>query len=228
MTFDRKRLFGLIGQNGCGKDTVANFLKETRGFKRLAFADRIKTEAGIDPNDFEAAKVSGKIEEVRRQLWEFSDSKIRNNPLYFIQPVMTEALKQQNAVITDIRTSLELDTFFEYGSSECRIKRVYLLTDGDKQVSVDDSTGFLKGSKLKYEIIRKFEDEGKIVRIQNDKSGLFCFMSFLDKFFFREDLVDLFGCVSGGIFDDDVRNLLSKYLDNYSISGKKHETKFTS
>lgn len=35
-------LIGLTGRAGCGKDTVANFLIETHGFVKTAFADPIK------------------------------------------------------------------------------------------------------------------------------------------------------------------------------------------
>ena len=39
-----KRAFGLVGAVRSGKDSVANFLVETRGFVPLAFADQIKEE----------------------------------------------------------------------------------------------------------------------------------------------------------------------------------------
>lgn len=41
---EREILIGICGGIGSGKDTVANYLVETRGFKCLSLADRLKSE----------------------------------------------------------------------------------------------------------------------------------------------------------------------------------------
>src|SRR5690242_14178452 len=116
VVFPKKRIFGLIGAPRSGKDTVANYLQETRNFGAMAFADKIKEEFGISKEDFEAAKIAGNIEDLRKKLWDFSAVKKKIDPLYFIKKVMDEANSyQKSTVITDIRTLDELEAFFNYG-----------------------------------------------------------------------------------------------------------------
>ena len=41
------RVFGVIGANGSGKDTIAKFLIDTRGFRKVSFAKPLKDIAAI-------------------------------------------------------------------------------------------------------------------------------------------------------------------------------------
>ena len=105
---------GLIGAPGAGKDdVVAHVLVDRYGFKRFAFADRIKEcyydHIGITEEYFKSMRGTPREQEIRDGLWAFSDAKrAEHGPLYFIDDVINDAKLYQNVVITDIRTEDEL------------------------------------------------------------------------------------------------------------------------
>ncbi|MFA5024049.1 MAG: hypothetical protein WC523_03795 [Patescibacteria group bacterium] len=184
--FPSKRIYGLIGPPRAGKDAVAQYLKETRGFVILAFADQIKQEFGISKEDFESAKISGNIEKIRQDLWDFSADMKKKDPNYFIHSLMERAEKEQSVVISDVRTEDELDAIY---SNKFPIKRAYYIMDSERN---DTDGEFIKGSKIKAQIIDKHIDADKDMRlIINNKKGLFYFYQELDRFFFNEDVGDM-------------------------------------
>lgn len=213
------RIFGLVGAIRTGKDSVANFLIETRDFKRMAFADQIKEEFGISKADFEAAKIAGNIEELREKLWAFSAAKKKDDPLYFIKKVIDKARSHEGSVIiTDIRTEEELSSFFDIdlGLSQ-HLKRVYWVK-GDFEQEVDDK-GRLNGSKLLRSQVTKcqsiYNTGYRDLRcIYNDEPGLYRFYQYLDKFFFTEDIEDIW---NNPVLKGNVRG----YLDQFEIKVKE-------
>lgn len=106
-------IVGLIGAPGAGKDdVVAKRLVEKHGFRRLAFADRIKScyykEMGITNEYFKQCRGTPEEEKIRKGLWKYSDEMRKaHGKNYFISPVIEEAVGQKT-VITDIRTPDEL------------------------------------------------------------------------------------------------------------------------
>ena len=109
------KIVGLIGAPGAGKDDVVSHrLVEKYGFKRLAFADRIKDcyykEIGIDDTYFKKCRGTKEEEEIRKGLWKYSDKMRKTNGNnYFINPVIQEAIDNKKTVISDIRTKDELN-----------------------------------------------------------------------------------------------------------------------
>lgn len=214
VAFPFKRVFGLVGAIRTGKDSVANFLSETRGFIQIAFADQIKEEFGISLEDFEAAKIAGNIEELRDKLWTFSAEKKKEDPNYFIKKVIEKAEKsEQSVIITDIRTDEELGAFHDIDS---RIKRVYWIR-GDIEKEVDGN-GFLDNSKLKRNIIVNCLMSPVSLYdtrcIYNDKKGLYAFYRQLDRYFFHEDIEDI---RNDAVLSNNVR----KYTDQFEIKLKE-------
>jgi len=207
--FPFKRVFGLIGGMRVGKDSVANFLTETRGFEQIAFADQIKEEFGIEKADFEAAKIAGNIEELRNKLWEFSAEKRKNDPEYFIKKVVKKAIdSDKSVVITDIRTPEEFYAFLPIKNS-----RIYWV-HGPSFITEDfDKNYLLSGSKLPEKMIIDYacseETKYKIESIFNNKNGLYDFYKYLDKFFFMEDARDIWN-------RPDIRTL-SVYINQFDI-----------
>lgn len=214
------RVFGLVGAMRTGKDSVANFLIETRGFTRMAFADQIKKEFGISNADFEAAKIAGNIEELRKRLWAFSAEKKKNDPLYFIKKVIDKARNHDgNVIITDIRTEEELAAFFDMElGPHLHLKRVYWVRGVfGQEVDKEDR---LNGSKLLRSKVINCQatyNTGYDLRcIYNDQSGLYKFYQHLDKFFFTEDIED--------IWNDPVLNgNMRRYLDQFEIKVKERD-----
>ena len=176
-----KRLFGLIGPPRIGKDEVANFLKNTRNFAIFAFADQIKEEYGITKEAFEAAKATGEIERLRQELWNFSAAIREKDPTYFIRGVITKVeASDTSAVITDIRTPLEMQ---EVMHCNVPIRRIYRVRGN----TPDIENGYIAGSKI-------LEGDDSIQGLKiiiNDKTGLAFFHQDLEKFFFHEDLDDM-------------------------------------
>jgi hypothetical protein len=105
---------GLIGAPGSGKDdVVAHVLCNKYGFIKFAFADQIKkcyyNEIGITDEYFKSCRGTPEEEKIRKGLWEFSDKmREEHGHDFFIDPVIKNVVKTNNAVITDIRTKDEL------------------------------------------------------------------------------------------------------------------------
>lgn len=196
ISFPFKRIFGLIGAMRVGKDSVADFLQESRGFTRIAFADQIKQEFGISNADFEAAKIAGNIEELRERLWVFSAEKRKEDPEYFIRKVIQSAQdSQESVIITDIRTSEELSAFWKIPdqAGKC-LRRVYWVKNPGTYDQSFDEDGNLIGSKLRkktlmYQLSPTFPEYDLRI-IENDRQGLYHFCQHLDWVFFNEDIQD--------------------------------------
>lgn len=212
IAFPFKRIFGLIGAPRVGKDSVAQFLQESRGFRPMAFADKIKEEFGVSNEDFEAAKIAGNIEELRQKLWDFSAEKKRAKPGYFIDKV-TETIidSKDSVVVTDIRTQDELEAITEVGG------RIYWVVGKDLQSTGE--SGLLLGSKL---FLSFLVDEAKANRVRilkNDVKGLFRFFQHLENHFFQEDIMDLSDSPSDKQSDNKHRTMLS-YLDQFEARSR--------
>jgi len=218
--FPIKRIFRLIGVPRAGKDSVAKYLQETRGFATLAFADRIKEEFGISKEDFELAKISGDIARVRQELWDFSEEKREKDPLYFVRRVMEDAIKStKSVVITDIRTPEELDAFRYYKENSHTIRRVYYVSKSDKPLVDDfDEEGGLLNSKLSIELMTYCLENREISLIQNKESGLYYLNKYLDNFFLEEDIMDIPEHTGDSITR---RSMVSKYLSQFEVSQRR-------
>lgn len=232
INYPHKRIFGLIGAPRSGKDTVARYLQESRNFVAFAFADKIKEEFGVSKEDFEAAKISGDIEQLRQKLWDFSAQKKLEDPQYFIRLVMEEvANTEESVVITDIRTEDEFYALFQYAPAEL-ITRVYMVGESATSwESVDGSFSNYRivGSKISKDFCNK--QRNRIRNIYNNKSkGLHLFYRKLEKFFFKEDIMDLSSPAETPDEDpgqddksytiDRWRSIMSEYISQYEIREK--------
>ncbi len=212
--YPHKRIFGLLGAPRAGKDSVAKYLQESRDFVSMAFADKIKEEYGLNKGDFEAAKISGQIEELRKELWDFSASKKKDDPLYFIRQVLKEAYGyHKQVVITDIRTPEELDAFFLYDNKNC-IRRTYIISRDYLNEDFSRKDGLLFGSKIDKNIMYKYKKLDWMIDIKNKYDSLYHFMRYLDNFFFNEDIIDL----ANQQTDTWWRLTISKYVSQFNVN----------
>lgn len=115
-------IIGLIGAPGSGKDTIAEFLVKNKGFRKYAFADRIKKEyyaiSGYSEEQFKNSRGTELERAIRSGLWKFSDEK-RNEcgNLYFINPIIQDIINcQTSIVVSDVRTPDEFDQLNKIGS----------------------------------------------------------------------------------------------------------------
>lgn len=209
--FPFKRIYGLIGGLRVGKDVVANFLSETRNFTQMAFADQIKDEFGISNEDFEAAKIAGNIEELRNKLWNFSAEKKKNNSRYFIDKIINKAeISKNSVIITDIRTPEEFQAFSDIKTI---LKRIYWVKC--ECLEDFDHDGYLVGSRLSKNMIMEFikNKKSQLHYVYNNKNGLYNLYQYLDKFFFAEDLIDLYN------YPGYEKNI-HLYIDNFEVKQK--------
>lgn len=211
--YPNKRIYGLIGPPRSGKSTVAKYLQESRDFASMAFADKIKEEYGIANEDFEAAKITGEIDRLRQELWDFSAQKKKNDPKYFIKLVIDEALKlEKSVIITDIRTEDEFNALFECLPADI-IRRVYMVGESAatwESVGGGFSNYRIKGSKISRDFYCYQKNVRQRVRgIDNKRDGVYRFYRYLSDFFFREDLFDL--CTV------ENREIIKAYLKQFYI-----------
>jgi len=209
LNFPTKRVFSLLGIPRSGKDVVAQYLKETRGFEIFAFADQVKEEYGISKEAFESAKLSGDpgdIENIRNDLWHFSEQIRAKDPVHFINGVIDKIrISPNSAVVTDIRTKDEMAAIFDFVYEGT----MYFVDDGEPH----EKDGLLIQSKLKMADIDTEIKYGKIKVIQNAKQGLYYFYQYLDRFFLNEDI----SCL---ISDTEDKNEVIRYLECFNISQK--------
>ena len=218
IAFPFKRIYALVGAMRTGKDSVANFLTETRGFKQIAFADQIKEDLGISKEDFEAAKIAGNIEELRTKLWAFSAQKKKNDSYYFIRKVIEKAVNSdESVIITDIRTPEELAAFLHMELNKyTHLKRIYWVR-GQEENEFDENR-CLAGSKLPESTIANYISPGlpeyDVRMVFNQKqSGLYSFYQQLDRFFFCEDIRDIWE-------DKEARWRIWNYIDQFEVRQK--------
>ena len=224
ITHPMKRIYGLIGKPRSGKDEVARFLQENRGFTRMAFADKIKGEMGISPEDFEKAKITGEIDKLRQDLWDFSASKKKDDPLYFVKQVMQEAYDcSTSVIITDIRTMDEFDGFFEVQPTSCYMnnremfKRTFVVCRGKWREQFVNKV--LPESEFTEDFLWKHFAKEKI--IFNDKDSLYELYRSLELLFFKEDILDFADSSSHESGNYQIwRDTMSNYLAQFNISCK--------
>jgi len=127
-------IIGLGYKARSGKDTIANYLKEVHGFKRIAFADALK-EACRAIFDFNDEQLYGNQKEVEDPYWKLT-------PRYVLQFVGTECMREvfhkdiwvkavekkilssnDNWVITDMRFPNEAEAVQRWGGFLVRVDR---------------------------------------------------------------------------------------------------------
>lgn len=133
-----KLLIGLSGYAQAGKDTIGQFLVNSYGFKRIAFADRLKDMAlALDPLVHGEVRLSRIVEnhgwdnakerypEVRRTLQRLATEVIRDrvDPDYWLDFAFGQMLSEDKIVITDVRFPNEIERIHESGGVLIRIER---------------------------------------------------------------------------------------------------------
>ena len=190
---------------------MAKYLQESRDFASMAFADKIKEEYGITNEDFEAAKITGEIDRLRQELWNFSAQKKKNDPEYFIKLVIDEAIKlEKSIVITDIRTPEELSAVKKIGA------KIYFVCRSMSCLRNE----YLEESKIKSQYIRSkiIPKTGEITTILNFENSSYRFIRRLEKLFFIEDIMDLVGSVNDLLCHNYIwRNTISNYSYLFDI-----------
>ena len=208
-----KKMVGLIGAPRVGKNTVADFLQQTRGFIPMAFADKIKEEYGISKEKFEAAKITGNIDNLRTDLWNFSAKMKECKPNYFIDKVMQDASNaRESVVITDIRTVEEFNAFFSY-SKQGIPRKIYWVRKG---IPWEFEDALLRESKLSRDLINDGVKNEKIGIINNSARSVYYFYRELDNIFLRDDIYDIF-LYTKHIDDASKKIVISDYFSQFEF-----------
>ena len=113
-------IIGIAGKAGSGKDTVGKMLVEHYGFKRLAFADRIKDtlhDLGIaEPSrDAKESLIFGRTFSYRQAMHTLGDGFRAMDPNFWIQQVTAQVGLYPRVVVTDVRFDHEALTLKSLG-----------------------------------------------------------------------------------------------------------------
>lgn len=130
-------IIGLTGLSGAGKDTVANWLVDNKGFERRAFADPLKNLLyGLNPSVRTRENVSLKLREIidregswdraklvhpeiRNLLQKFGADFIRDqiDPDFWVKLGMYDVDSNANLVFSDVRFLNEADAIRKAGGT---------------------------------------------------------------------------------------------------------------
>ncbi len=128
-------IIGISGYARSGKDTVAEYLVNNRGFTRIAFADPIKqilydmnpTIDGeqlatlVDSYGWEIAKSKVKVREYLQSLG--YSARMRINPKIWIMATFSQMLSTKDYVIADVRFRNEAEAIKEFKGQVWRVER---------------------------------------------------------------------------------------------------------
>jgi dephospho-CoA kinase len=127
----------LIGKAGSGKDTVADYLGQRYGFKRYAFADKLKQIAlELFPDMFKQGKPRSLLQNIGTYFRTIDEDVWVN---YVLRRIQAEA--PEHAVISDCRYANELHRCLEEGFVpvlvECplEIRNARLIARGDQPLT---------------------------------------------------------------------------------------------
>jgi len=169
-----KIVMGIVGPTRSGKDTVAEWLVENRGYRRFAIADRIKDEyfskIAITSQKFEQFKGTDREQELRDGLWQYSDSvKAKHGKDWFVDRVFDEISGcEDHAIITDIRTQTELNVARWRGAA-------ILLVFGKQHAPPGDRSETIPGSRLFWNQVKphfQIANTGTIERLYEKVKNL--------------------------------------------------------
>lgn len=123
-------IIGLAGYAQSGKDTVATFLVEHYGFRRIAFADTIRNfiydinpmvfteplQVKVDVEGWEKAKQNGEV----RRLLQKTGVAARNlfGENFWIEQAFRTVLDEERIVVTDVRFKNEAEYIQSYEYSQ--------------------------------------------------------------------------------------------------------------
>jgi len=148
---------GFIGSPGAGKDFLADFLVKSKGYGKVAFADKIKEEfykvTDYSEEQFKSRKDEKLEEKIRKEMWKFSKKKkVLHGPYYFIDPVIKKVKNSKiPMVITDIRTLAEL----EIAIAECNpISIIWIIKDSKKVLA--SKADNIPGTKISIDKVLTF------------------------------------------------------------------------
>jgi len=146
-------IIGLTGYSRSGKDTVAKILVEQYGYKRVAFADKIREllleinpimynggrlRVLVDSFGWDVAKAQPEVRRLLQDLGLGARKLFRDD--FWIKQALAPTLTHQNIVVTDVRFTNEADMIQYLDGQIWRIKRlnVAAVNDHVSESQMDD------------------------------------------------------------------------------------------
>lgn len=148
-----RRIIGIVGKKGSGKDTAGEYLIEKYGYVRFAFGDKVKEVAKVLFN-FSNEQLYGKLKDIiderynlkPRQVFQRLGTEFGQYDIHKLFPEINNKIKlrsfwtnafkdfcqknpDKNIVITDVRFRHEYKVIQEYGGEFIKIKRDGLSPD---------------------------------------------------------------------------------------------------
>lgn len=125
-------IIALSGKSGSGKDALAKFICE-RGYERVAFADKLKTAAGVIFG-LTTEQTHGALKNTPDQFWGVTPRNIMQRlgtealrgafgPDIWIRAMLRDMDPTKNYVVTDMRFKSEAEAMVKAGAVMVRVER---------------------------------------------------------------------------------------------------------
>ncbi len=180
-------IIGLCGRIGAGKDTIADFLVDHLGFKKVVMSDVIKEEMkkeGIEPTRENMQNFSKAMKEkfgrgiwARKTLDYINEHKIKNVVISGVRD--TEEVKE-------FRKNPEFILIGVYAPKELRYERVIKRGDKKDPKTFEEAELQDKREEEIFDLVKKCESEADVV-ITNDFTNVENLYSLIEVFF--EDIL---------------------------------------
>jgi hypothetical protein len=134
-----KPSIGLLGANGAGKTTIADYLVAEHGYRKLSFAEPLREFAMLNPTfkaivdrfGYRAAKDANP--EVRRYLIDLGEAIRKYDPVYFVKALaqqITDMEPEKPWVVDDVRKQVEVNFLHDMGFRFIHVVKDVEIKDG--------------------------------------------------------------------------------------------------
>lgn len=139
-----KPSIGLLGANGAGKTTIADYLVAEHGYRKLSFAEPLREFAMLNPtfraivDRFGYRQAKDANPEVRQYLIDLGEGIRKYDPVYFVKALASQITDMDPAkpwVVDDVRKQVEVNFLGDMGF---RFIHVVKTPPGDEELNAPD------------------------------------------------------------------------------------------
>lgn len=133
-----KPSIGLLGANGAGKSTIADYLVAEHGYRKLSFAEPLREFAMLDKtfaaivNNVGYRRAKDSNPEIRQYLIDLGEGIRKYDPVYFVKALaqqITDMDPERPWVVDDVRKQVEVNFLHDMGFRFVQVHRDDALTN---------------------------------------------------------------------------------------------------
>lgn len=138
---------GLLGANGAGKSTIADYLVAEHGYRKLSFAGTLREIAHLNPEwsylvqEYGYAEAKGKYPFVREYLIDLGEKIREVDPVYFVKALarqITDMDPDKPWVVDDVRKQVEVNFLHDMGFRFVHVVRDFKYRDTELEIPLTD------------------------------------------------------------------------------------------